>query len=537
MRRGVLPFVVLVLVLIGLVWSMATMLTHTNVVTIWTQTSPPRAQSQSPATQAAPAPNAVTEASLDHALALYKPALRTPFMADLARHANAPRYEVDLVLDAAARQITGKQTLRYTNQTAQPLSDLVLRLYPNTRYMGGEMTLGELQLGEMQTPWSWSLPDQSALRIGLLKNIAPGETITLSLSFTLSVPNGALGAGYQTFGFFDGLWALPNAYAIIAPRMGEQWQVDDAPNYGDIVFSEMALYRVSLQAPSSYNVVATGVCHSNEATAMATTMAATTCVAGPVRDFALHLGEQYAVERTVVNSLIGEPVQLFSYFLPQHRAAGKRALEIAAHALNSFEQRFGPYPYGELKIFATTTSAGGIEYPMLAGVLHNHYAGNDEYFEWLVAHEVAHQWWYNLVGSNPVQEPWLDEALTQYSTSLYFEDRYGTQVAQGLRQRYFTARFAQERGTRGDRRVGQPTNKFPRWAYFPIVYGKGPLFFDAVRGGSDDVRFAAWLRTYYERHRYGTTSAEDLLQAADDVGLGSVARAAYAEWMLGNGAN
>ncbi|NJM42047.1 MAG: M1 family metallopeptidase [Anaerolineae bacterium] len=169
---------------------------------------------------------------------------------------------------------------------------------------------------------------------------------------------------------------------------------------------------------------------------------------------------------------------------------------------------------------------------MLAGVLHSHYAGNDDYFEWLVAHEVAHQWWYNLVGSNPVQEPWLDEALTQYSTLLYFEDRYGAEVAQGFRQRYFTARFAQERRTRGDRRVGQPTSGFPRWAYFPIVYGKGPLFFDAVRSGADDAQFGAWLRAYYERHRYDTAQASDLLQAADDMGLGSIVRAAYDEWIL-----
>ena len=64
------------------------------------------------------------------------------------------------------------------------------------------------------------------------------------------------------------------------------------------------------------------------------------------------------------------------------------------------------------------------------------------------------------------------------------------------------------------------------------MYGKGPLFFDAVRSRSDNTRFAAWLRGYYERHRYGMVQASDLLQAADDVGLGSVVHAAYDEWIL-----
>jgi hypothetical protein len=462
--------------------------------------------------------------ALDEALALHKPAMRSPFMADLAQHNNAPRYEVDLVLDAASHLISGTQTVRYTNQTQQPLTDLVLRLYPNTRYMGGQMALGDVRVNALQTAWSWVLPDQSAAQLTLLKSVAPGEAITLSLSFTLSVPSNSRGAGYLTFGEFDGLWALPNAYVMLAPRINNQWQVDPAPNYGDIVFAEMALYRVSLRAPSNFVVVATGACQTNGEM--------TSCTTGPVRDFALHLSATYDGATTMVSSIAGEPIQLSSYFLPQHRAAGERALEIAANALNSYEKRFGTYPYTELKIFATTTSAGGIEYPNLAGVLHNIYAANDDYFEWLVAHEVAHQWWYNLVGSNPITEPWLDESLTQYSTLLYFEDRYGAEVAQTYRSSYFMDRFVQERFRRGNRPVGQATLAFPRASYFPIVYGKGPLFFDEVRKRAGDDRFTAWLRTYHERHRYGTTQASNLLQAGDAVEIGEIVRAAYGQWIL-----
>ncbi len=528
MRRAVLPFIVLVLVVMGLSWSMATTIQHAELTTTLAQAIPEVMQGAAQP-NAQPAQHIAAAPLLDSTLASYKPALRTPFVDDLARHANAPRYEIDLVLDTTMRQITGKQTVRYTNQTAQPLSDLVLRLYPNTGYMGGKMTLGQVKLGALQAAWSWSLADRSAVRVSLLKNIAPGEVITLSLEFVITVPDDPRRTGYLTFGAFDGLWALPNAYAMIAPRVGNRWQVDQAPNFGDIVFSEMALYRVTLHAPSSYKVVATGACQADGLNPFATT----TCMAGPVRDFALHLSENYDVATTTVNSIVGEPVQLISYFLPQHRAAGERALDIAANALGTYEKRFGAYPYAELKLFATTTSAGGIEYPNLAGVLYKFYDGNDDYFEWLVAHEVAHQWWYNLVGSNPITEPWLDESLTQYSALLYMEDRYGVEAAQKYRARYFTDRFAQERRERGDRRVGQPTAAFPRWTYFPIVYGKGPLFFDAVRSRSDDARFAAWLRAYYERHRYGTAQASDLLQAADEADLGSIARAAYDEWILG----
>jgi hypothetical protein len=115
---------------------------------------------------------------------------------------------------------------------------------------------------------------------------------------------------------------------------------------------------------------------------------------------------------------------------------------------------------------------------------------------------------------------------------LYFEDRYGAEVAQTYRSSYFMERFVQERFRRGNRPVGQATLAFPRASYFPIVYGKGPLFFDEVRKRAGDDRFTAWLRTYHERHRYGTTQASDLLQAGDAVELGEIVRAAYGQWIL-----
>jgi hypothetical protein len=52
--------------------------------------------------------------------------------------------------------------------------------------------------------------------------------------------------------------------------------------------------------------------------------------------------------------------------------------------------------------------------------------------EWLAAHEVAHQWWFGVVGNDQIDEPWLDEALTQYSTMLYYEKAYGPERAAGI---------------------------------------------------------------------------------------------------------
>ena len=481
-----------------------------------------------------PSPNAFVKV-VDPELAGYALALRRPFMADLDSLKRAPRYDIALALNPAAHLITGQQTTRYVNRETAPLNEIMLRLYPNTAYRGGDMQVAQVAVGGAPAPWVYDtrVQDRSIVRVDLPAPLLAGQALTFSLNFTISVPSEGA-AGYRTFGQFGALWALPNAYAMLAPRIAGAWQLDAVPAYGDIVLSEVAHYRVQIQAPANWPVVATGVCQTESSQAQSQG-ATTTCTAAAVRDFALHLNPNYRVATATAPSITGEPILISSYYLPQHERAGQSVLRYAANALAAFERRFGAYPYAELKLFAASATSGGIEYPTLAGVLDTFYANDNAEFEWLVVHEVAHQWWYGLVGNNPITEPWLDEALAQYSASLYLEDRNGVDAAQRYRSQAFTARYETERRQNGDQRVGQPTTGLPSQSYFPIIYGKGPLFFDEVRRGSDDARFTAWLRAYFEQHRYGIASAQDLLAAADRVGLGAMARPAFDRWILGLG--
>jgi aminopeptidase N len=255
-------------------------------------------------------------------------------------------------------------------------------------------------------------------------------------------------------------------------------------------------------------------------------------VAAPVRDVAIHASKHYQVV-TATAHLDGD-VLVSSYFLPEYRRGGLDVLSYAAEALSIFTRRLGSYPYKELKVFASPTTVGGIEYPMLAGVTDSLYGTTGGYFEWVTAHEVAHQWWYGMVGSDPINEAWLDESLTQYMASLYIEDRYGAAAATEERQRFFNARYQQELSNGRDASVDQPTGAFERTAYSPLVYGKGPLFFEAVRRAVGDRLFNSWLRIYFMRYRYKIVHATDLLSAADEIGIGQSVRVAFDEWIRGS---
>lgn len=428
----------------------------------------------------------------------------------------APRYTISLTVDLTARVI-GDEEILYTNAEDIPLRDLYLRLFPNTPGYGGTMRVTALQVDGKAVSPEIRLGG-SALHIPLNPPLAPRQQVTLSLAFTATVPL-TDAVDYAQFAYVNGVMALPNVYPMVPVYDDEGWNVEIAPDYGDAIYSDIAFYQVEVTAPPTMTLIASGTCALPEAGRWS-------CTAGPVRDFALILGDRYEVLTTVA-----EGAAVNSYFYRDHREGGEKTLRIAADALTIYSRLFGPYPYEELDVVETPTRAGGIEYPTLVVISERLYTGNPR-LEWVVAHEVAHQWWYGVVGSDQVDTPWLDEALTQYSTLLYHEFLYGPETAADLLEREFQEVYDRLVEERTDMPVGLPVAAYPRDLYGPVVYRKGPLYFHALRQQVGDEAFFAILRTYYRRHQYAIATPESFLQVVQAV-TGSARRDLYERWIMG----
>ncbi len=123
--------------------------------------------------------------------------------------------------------------------------------------------------------------------------------------------------------------------------------------------------------------------------------------------------------------------------------------------------------------------------------------------EMLVAHEVAHQWWYQIVHNDPVNEPWLDEALAEYSMKLYMEKLYGKKSADDLQTVRWQLPLDALKAAQTDDAIDQPVANFANGAqYEAIIYGKGALLYAALRQTLGDRAFNKFLQDYLARHRY-----------------------------------
>jgi aminopeptidase N len=196
--------------------------------------------------------------------------------------------------------------------------------------------------------------------------------------------------------------------------------------------------------------------------------------------------------------------------------------------LISFNKRFGDYPYTELDIVPLRMeNAGGIEYPGVIGINADIY-GEDDALESVVAHEVGHQWFYNVIGNDQVNEPWLDEAMAQYLTGMYYLDHYGE-----IGWRYYRETWVSGWASIGFERIpiSQPVRSYTPAEYTAIVYSRGPLFLAALGEEMGEQTFETCLRGYYQSNKwqivttqtfikhFESCSASDLTELFQRVGL------------------
>ena len=427
---------------------------------------------------------------------------------------NAPHYDIKLDLDYLAHSFQGTALVDYTNTETKSLEEIYFRLLPNGKrsYGNGSLQVSDILIDDQPVGSTLSAED-TVLKVDLPVELAPGEKIQVKMEFEGRIPRDFGGdetpLGYGIYNISEGVLSLSGWYPILAVYDQQGWNLDPVSYIGDSVFSDTAFYTVEVTAPADLVMAATGVQVDRTSSGETARMR---FESGPVRDFYLvaspdFLETSQRVDGTLVNS----------YYQPGNQQGGEKALSIAADSLRVFNDRFGPYPYTELDIVqAPMRNALGVEYPGIVLIAADLYS-NPEIPDFIVttAHEVAHQWWYQIVGNDVFEEPWLDEALATYSSSLYIEEELDSQYLRGLVD-YWQQRYDRILEKYGNDEVTQTLAHFENTnngaSYAGIVYIKGALFFKELRVEIGDEAFFQALRAYFRSNAFGIASREDLLK-------------------------
>ena len=440
--------------------------------------------------------------------AVYRQTLLDEFADDAARLPDAPHYFIQVrLLAGEVPALDGVQRIRITNQEQTSLNELYFWLYPNLPAFEGaaevKRALVDGQVVEVE-----HLLDGSAVRIPLADGLSAGATTDVTLWFTATLPTqvaaGTAGAGL--YGFVNGVYDLAGFYPTLAVYDHSGWNLDAVASFGDSLFADIGFYQVELTVPSTLSVVASGSTLAQQATDDGMTM--WRIAAGPMRSFYAAVTDRWQVISEDVDGIL-----VNAHYPDGGLSSAQTAIDFSTNSLRVFNSLFGPYPYRELDVVPLPTTAFGMEYAGLLALAASFYTEAGGAFSIAAPHEVAHQWFFNLIGNDQPDEPWLDESLANYAVYLYYEAVDWPQMQNAVLENVFRYRYNAAQNLGVDRPVGGAVVEFDQSNYINIIYSKGPLFFHAVRERIGDAAFFAALVDYAESHRYGIAYADDLFDA------------------------
>jgi hypothetical protein len=420
----------------------------------------------------------------------------------------ATEYHIDLEISADLLTLEGKEEVLYTNREDIPLNEIYFQLFPNIT--GGVSSVFEVTVNDQSVEPEYMFID-SAVRIPFNPALPAGESVIITMDFTVEVAL-EMGGNFGLFGYFDGVLVLDAFYPVIPVYNEEGWNVGIPPRNGDITFFDASFYLLRVNAPDNLIIIASG---SEVGRVTEEGKQTVTYAAGPARDFYIAASEDFIVSSEVVGQ-----TTINSYTISNAKEGGLAALQFATDATKIFNVRFGTYPYSEMDLVSTPMQALGIEYPGIMAMALPLYNPTQTIsglpypivLESTVAHEVAHQWFYNIIGNDQLDEPWLDEALAQYLTGLYYSDVHGEAVASDYRGSW-DSRWS--RVDYAEIPIGLPSGAYSSEAYSPIVYGRGPLFIAALAKEIGQDTLDLVLRDYYQTYQWGIGTSAGFRDAAE----------------------
>ena len=462
-------------------------------------------------------------------------------------------------------EIAGQETLAYWNLSPDTLSELYFHLYLNAyrpgshmaRYdaaqenwrienlpakrWGGEWIDGARVLGGDSLAVS---ADDTVARVGLREALAPGESVIVCLNFRSVIPDVPDRMGRSGKGIFAAQW-YPRVSAY--DRFG--WHNEQ--HLGSEFYGDFGAFDVRISLPGNFLVAHTGTlvnaaevlpdsilarleapgdsavtiwdrsgfkAPSDSTARQALEMPRTWVIhADSVHDFAWACDERWIWRRARWNG-----INVHTY----HRAAdAKRWVEMTAEGARMMEvmnRRFGPYPYPNFSFVEEPIGAGGVEFPNIVWITPRSRDSRTRRLEYLFAHELAHNWFYGMVGSNETEQAFLDEGLTSYAETAIMEALYGKEGNMTVlarprwlnppddsRRRAWRS-YLEFQASGIEEPVVTHSDRFKNpAAYYPSVYHKSNVGLWALRSIAGEERFDEALREYFAMWRFRHPYAGD----------------------------
>lgn len=464
-------------------------------------------------------------------------------------------YDMDVHIDIEEARFRVDETIWFTNRTKAVLEGIPMRVFVND--VGPEsgpqvaLTAGHCEPVDCDVQWD----ERSLLFAKLARPLPPGGRVRIHVEATGTFQRlgeermdfmaqgmeglssmagmGAKSGDYGLVSVCQGTASLASFFPVVARYRKGRWVTKNRSTMGDLGTDELSHYQVRVHTEPDVRVFAVGRIMPTSTTRR------TDIVAGAVRDFTVLASRTLKTASAPVDDIV-----VRSHYLPAHERAGLRVLRAAHRSLTLFQKQFGRYPYRDLDVVEAPLigGAGGVEFSGLVTVATMFYrkvdmsklgglpggmtingkqGANplsgmvDRMLEFVTVHEVAHQYWHGLVGSDSRLHPFADEGLAQFSSILYLQktasdERARADIDMQVAMNYRTMRMMGKQDGPVDRAVAEFSSPVE---YAGLVYGKGPLMYLKLRDELGASTFDSELRKYVDRYRFRIAPGNGFVEA------------------------
>ncbi len=489
-----------------------------------------------------------------------------------------PRYALDIHLDVAQHRAVVRQQATWTNHSTRSTDRLVFNVHSHYQVPKDQIgfmaktlevlrldprealetelqpfqlkrvtlapPLGSLSEGE-EVSYCWGGDTNTDLILSLAQPVAEGETISVVLEFEFLLPQ-----KQGRWGQWRDVTYLSNWVPVFAVHDKEGWHPTPFVPWHQPFFNEAGIYDVRLTYPAEQKVGCTGAITARRTTAEGWQQVE--IVALGVRDFALLCSCHYQEWTTSVELCADRPpVQVRILAFAEHEHYATEMLRIAREALTTYSQWFGPYPYPVFTITEAFFGWNGNECSTLVMIDERvfgmpHMAGN--YVDYLVSHEILHQWFYNQVGTNGYCETWMDEAIVTHFTHKLMTKKCGSpnnellKFPNGLgwlpnihRQDYRAYGLYGTIARGGNTALVQEIPKFGHVVdLFSMIYDKGSRVVNMIEDRLGEAAFFDFMRLVFRRYQYRIIRVKDFQTELEQY-TGRSWEAFFQNWLYGKG--
>ncbi len=377
------------------------------------------------------------------------------------------RYDIKAELNDKEKSITGFQTIIYKNNSPSTLDFIWFHIWPNAYKNESTALMHQIKNDKDR---SKKIPAQNLgtgsidglafkvnneeakteahpnpqyidiIKLLLNKPLLSGDSVTISTPFKVMLP-----PYFSRSGYADGEFMACQWYPKPAVYDKNGWHEFPYLDMGEF-YSEYADYNVSITLPSDYIVGATGVLQTKEELEAYKKIGAENAsnrkgkpvlytpanksekktlsyYAEQVPDFAWFADKSLVIQYDTIQ-LTNKTIDAFSYYHNKKKTIWNNSIDYVKDGVRKYSEWVGEYDYPVVQVVEgpKNNSSGGMEYPMVTLITSPD--AKVESLDAVIAHEIGHNWFMGMLGSNERKHTWMDEGLNTYYQFRYEAEKY-----------------------------------------------------------------------------------------------------------------